>query len=267
MPLVPDLPVARAFVAAHPPPGAILHVGLVGAHAYGFPSPDSDLDLKGMHIAPTRSLLGLSRPPETHDVLKIWRDVEHDLTTHEVGRALELLLRGNGNVLERLMTPLQLHETADLLALRELAQGSLSKRLAAHYRGYFRGMCREHVRAPTAKKLLYAFRVALTGLHLLQTQELVTDLRITAPTYGFDVAELIELKRNAHEKSGLPPELDAEHRQRWPELEARLDRALERTELPDAPGNVPAMHDWLIARRLDALPEGSPPQINRTSPG
>ena len=32
-------------------------VALSGAHAYGFPSPDSDLDLKAIHIAKTADLL------------------------------------------------------------------------------------------------------------------------------------------------------------------------------------------------------------------
>ena len=36
-------------------------ISLSGAHAYGFPSPDSDLDLKCVHLAPTESLLGFPR--------------------------------------------------------------------------------------------------------------------------------------------------------------------------------------------------------------
>ena len=36
-----------------------LVVALSGAHAYGFPSPDSDLDLKSIHVAPTADLVGL----------------------------------------------------------------------------------------------------------------------------------------------------------------------------------------------------------------
>ena len=40
-------------------------ISLSGAHAYGFPSPDSDLDLKAIHFVPTAHLLGLS-PPVAH---------------------------------------------------------------------------------------------------------------------------------------------------------------------------------------------------------
>ena len=251
--LTADLEMARRFVAANPPPGEILHVGLVGAHYYGFPSPDSDLDLKGIHLAPTPAMLGLAPPPDTHDVLEVFEGVEHDLTTHEVQKALALLLRGNGNVLERLMTPLQLVEGPDLEALRALAEGALSKRFGAHYRGYFGGMCREHARAeePRAKTLLYAYRVALTGVHLLRTGEVVGDVTETARAHGIaDVEELVAYKREAGEKAPLPADLDAKHRARWPSLEAMLEDALAETALPDEPANVDAVDAWLVNRRL-----------------
>ena len=55
--LTVDLDRARRFVAQRPAPGPILHVGVVGAHYYGVPSEDSDLDLKGVHLAPLPRLL------------------------------------------------------------------------------------------------------------------------------------------------------------------------------------------------------------------
>ena len=36
-------------------------VHLSGAHAYGFASPDSDVDLKAIHVVPTAELLGLHK--------------------------------------------------------------------------------------------------------------------------------------------------------------------------------------------------------------
>ena len=52
--------VARAFVAARAADRRHLVIYLSGAHAYGFPSPDSDLDLKCVHVAPT------ARPRRAH---------------------------------------------------------------------------------------------------------------------------------------------------------------------------------------------------------
>ncbi len=254
--LMPDLERARRFLAAHPPPGALLQCGVTGAHYYGFPSPDSDVDLKGVHLAPTRAWLGLDRPAETHDVLTDFEGVEHDLTTHEVGKALGLLLRGNGNVLERFTSPLQVVESEDVDALAELARGAVSKRFAGHYRGYFEGMCREHERAeaPRAKKLLYVYRVALTGVHLLRTGEVRGDVSANAAEHGVeDVEELVRAKAELGEKSAIDPALDAKHRARWPMLAALLADALAESPLPDGATNRAEVDAWLVARRVAAL--------------
>src|SRR5206468_8465370 len=39
-----------------------------GSHLYGFPSADSDVDLRGSFAAPVPSLLGLRPPTETHEI-------------------------------------------------------------------------------------------------------------------------------------------------------------------------------------------------------
>jgi hypothetical protein len=252
--LMPDLDRARRCVAAHPPPGDLVLCGVTGSHYYGFPSHDSDVDLKGIHLAPARALLGLEAPPETHDALLDFEDVEHDLTTHEAGKALSLLLRGNGNVLERILTPLQLIVSDDTLALAELARGALSTRFFPHYRGYFAGMRREHETRKRAKTLLYTYRVALTGVHLLRAGEVRGDVLANAADHGAGgLEELIAFKREHGEKAALDPALDAEHRARWPMLEAMLEDARARSTLPAEPPNGAAMSEWLIARRLASL--------------
>lgn len=76
---------ALRFLHAHAPPGALLQCGVTGAHAYGFLSPDSDVDLKGLHLAPTEQVLGLDAaldralsestlPPEVpnRDAMSAW---------------------------------------------------------------------------------------------------------------------------------------------------------------------------------------------------
>jgi hypothetical protein len=53
-----------------------LVVALSGAHAYGFPSPDSDHDLKAIHIAPTATLLGLAEVPTASERAEVIEGVE-----------------------------------------------------------------------------------------------------------------------------------------------------------------------------------------------
>src|SRR3954468_1496225 len=78
-----------------------LVVSLSGAHAYGFPSPDSDLDLKAIHIAPTRALVGLSPPVLHANRLEVIEAVEIDYSSNELGGVLAGILAGNGNYVER----------------------------------------------------------------------------------------------------------------------------------------------------------------------
>lgn len=61
----------------------LLFATVSGAHLYGFPSRDSDVDLRGVHLLPVTDLVGLREPDETRS--RMWdRDgVEMDLVTHD----------------------------------------------------------------------------------------------------------------------------------------------------------------------------------------
>lgn len=248
--LRPDLEAGRAFLARQSFPGKLVQCGLTGAHYYGFPSPDSDLDLKGVHVSSTRALLGLSRVAESFDRLTVADGLEMDVTTHEVRRALELLLSGNGNVLERLTTPFQLFDTPEARALAQLAQGSVSQVFSRHYMGFFRGCRRIHDEKRQLKSMLYSYRVALTGIHLLRTGAIVGDLRELAPRYGRElVLPLVARKGEAGEHAVLSPAEDADIRAGWPALESDLAAALAESPLPALPPNRAEAERWLLELR------------------
>jgi predicted nucleotidyltransferase len=249
--LIPDLDICRRFLVHRPPHGAVVQCAVTGAHLYGFPSEDSDLDIKGMHLAPTRDLLGLRAPVEAHDALEIFEGVECDLTTHEARTALSLLLRGNGNILERFTSPFQLVDGADELAA--LARESVSLRSYRHYSGYLKGMRREHVAKRRAKTALYAYRVALTGMHLLHTGTIESNVTTLAPLYGRDVSELVAFKREHGEKCALPAELDAHHSKAFDRLAQDLVHARDTSQLPAEAPNAAAIEDWLVRARLRTL--------------
>jgi len=231
----------------------MLLCAVTGSHHYGFSSPDSDLDLKGIHLRPTPDLLGLTQPAEAHDRLEIFEGVECDYTSNEARQALSLLLKGNGNMLERILSPLQLVPTPELLELQQLTRASLSRRLFGHYFGFFRSVCHQHLKAeaPRAKSLLYAYRVALTGLHLLRTGELEANLSALAPEYGFAEAhDLIAKKQATAEKVVVDEQEDRVHQANWPRLEALMVDARDHSPLPDKPPNSEEIHGWLVALRL-----------------
>src|SRR5262245_18579091 len=93
----PFPPALGAAVTAHPYP--LLFATISGAHLYGFPSPDSDYDLRGSHLLPAREVVGLDPGRETVERSETIDGTELDLVTHDARRFFLLLLKKNGYVL------------------------------------------------------------------------------------------------------------------------------------------------------------------------
>jgi len=230
-------------------------IALSGAHAYGFPSPDSDLDLKSIHVEPTASLLGLTTAPAHADRVEVVEGVEIDYTSNELKPVLLGVLHGNGNYIERILGRLLPYQSADLASLQPLVRAALSRRIAGHYLGFATSQREAFAKDTTAKKLLYVLRTALTGVHVLRTGELVTDLGELCEPHGFAGArELIATKR-----AGERVKLEAADAARW-QTEAHRAIALLRdaaaaSTLPPEPPEPAfrALASWLIEIRRRSL--------------
>ncbi len=99
------------------------------------------------------------------------------------------------------------------------------------------------------KKLLYVLRTSITGVHLLETGEMQTDLRLLMDRYDVpDAAILIDRKR-AGERVALDPSVLESWRARIDRLFSRLDAARERSPLPAEPANEEDVRRWLVALR------------------
>lgn len=228
-------------------------VSLSGAHAYGFPSPDSDLDLKAIHVEPTRELLGLAPRSRAAELLTVIDGVEVDYSSNELAFVLRGLVDGNGNYLERVLGHLQLVVSPELEALVPLTRAVLSRRFARHYLGFARQQHREWEATgyASAKRLLYVLRTALTGARLLRAGELQTDVTRLIDDAGLaDARELIAAKTRG-EMATLPEALSREWRARTRALFERLEAARDSSALPaEAPGAaVGALEAWLLELR------------------
>lgn len=101
---------------------------------------------------------------------------------------------------------------------------------------------------------MYAYRVGLTGVELLRTGELETNVSMLAEIYGFDgVPELVAAKRSGQEHARIDPAIIEQHESMLDRLHEHLLAAELGSLLPPAPTNVDELNDWLIDRRLDAV--------------
>jgi predicted nucleotidyltransferase len=210
-----------------------LFVTVSGAHLYGFPSPDSDVDLRGAHLLPLRAVVGLDLPEQTVERKLDLAGVEVELVSHDLGKYLRLLVKNNGYILEQIFSPLVVTGQDFLDELRPLARRCITRHHYHHYRGFLATQRRllERQQPRIAKTLLYAYRVLLTGTHLLRTGEVEAFLPCLAREYRLPfLGELIAQKR---EEKGPAPDLDwAFHDARLRELEGLLDNAYQESALP-----------------------------------
>ena len=245
-----DLAPLERILALGPTP---LFATVSGAHLYGFDSPDSDWDLRGAFVAPLREVLGLSPPEETVTLLGDEFGLDLDWVAHDVRKFARLMTRRNGYVLEQLYSPLVVHGGEWLRELREIGRGCIVRNLFYHYGGFFRGQRKlladgEH----TVKRLLYGYRVALTGIHVLRTGRVEANLNQLVAEYPSPgVEDLVARKRAGAEKGALHPGEAVAHTKVFDALEERLQRAFEESSLPETPTSRAALDDYVVRARLE----------------
>lgn len=103
-----------------------------GSRAWGFPSPDSDYDVRFLYVRPRDWYLSLA---PGRDVIETPIEDEIDLNGWDVRKALTLLLKSNAVVSEWMLSPIRYRTDDPFVArLAELADDLLNPRaIAYHY--------------------------------------------------------------------------------------------------------------------------------------
>lgn len=239
--------------AANNSPHPLLFATVSGAHLYGFPSPDSDWDLRGVHILPLRDMIGLGKREDTVESAYDDGDVEMDLVTHDVEKFFRLMLKRNGYVLEQLYSPLVVISTPHFERLKEVAKGCITSNHAHHYLGFAANQWKLFAKSDQrkVKQLLYTYRVLLTGIHLMRTGVVEANLLALKESFGLAFLDtLIERKHHGGEH-GLASDEDVfEHEERYDLLVAELENARDSSELPEKPITRDELNHLLIEIRM-----------------
>lgn len=245
------LPALREMVDSYPFP--LVFATVSGAHLYGFPSPDSDWDLRGCHILPLEAVMGLQAPQETLERSGLDKGLDMDLVTHDVGKFFRLLLKKNGYVLEQLLSPLVVHTTPYHQELISLSPGCITRYHAHDYLGFAETQTKLFWKEnpPKVKPLLYLYRVLLTGIHLMKTGRIESNLEILNEEARLPlVPDLLIWKREGAEKQQREiPHLDA-HQRAIDQLKQDLHQAFLDSHLPESPSVSAALHELLVRIRL-----------------
>src|SRR5690349_21641039 len=267
------------IVAAQPYP--LLFTTISGAHLYGFPSPDSDYDLRGAHILPLENVIGLEIRHETLEASRVIEGLEMDIVSHDARKFFKLLLKKNGYVLEQLFSPLIVHTTPEHVELKEIcrsrirqsarsaskgdryrltsaATGVITKHHAHHYFGFSETQWKLFLKESPrrVKPLLYVYRVLLTGIHLMRTGELEANLVVLNEEFRLPyISDLVARKLAGPEKSKLEDADIGFHESEYQRLRGELQSAHDASTLPEAPSEETraALNDLLVRVRTRGL--------------
>jgi len=259
----------------------LLFATISGAHLYGFPSPDSDFDLRGAHVLPLEKVVGLKVRDETVEDSRAIEGLELDIVSHDVRKFFGLLLKKNGYVLEQLFSPLIVHTTPEHAELKDIcssrlrssrgneahsspensqslltsaATGVITKHHAHHYFGFAETQWKLFLKESPrrVKPLLYVYRVLLTGIHLMRTGVIEANLVTLNEAFRLPyVAELVARKTRG-ENTTLADADVAFHEAEYQRLRGELQATHETSQLPGLPSEETraALNDLLLRVRL-----------------
>jgi uncharacterized protein len=246
-------PRLHRIVSAQPYP--LLLATISGAHLYGFPSPDSDFDLRGAHVLPLEKIVGLNVHDETVQDSRVIEGLEMDIVSHDVRKFFGLLLKKNGYVLEQLFSPLIVQTTPHHAELKTIARGCITRHHSHHYFGFAETQWKLFLKESPrrVKPLLYVYRVLLSGIHLMRTGEIEANLVTLNEEFRLPyIADLVARKLAGPEKSTLDDADIDFHESEYQRLRGELQAAHDASRLPELPSEETraALNDLLIRIRL-----------------
>lgn len=220
-----------------------------GSRAWGFPSPDSDYDVRFIYVRQRDWYLSLT---PGRDVIETPIEDEIDLNGWDIRKALGLLLKSNAVVSEWIGSPIRYRPDHAVVAkLAALADAVLDPRaLAHHYANLGRNAADRWLAGDGAvpvKKYFYALRPALAMRYLreragsrppMNLQALVAAVDLSA-SLAAQIDWLVEAKRRTDERANGT---------RLPDLDTLIRDELARAGETPTVTPDPRLHD-----RADAI--------------
>ena len=225
----------------------ILHAIESGSRAWGFPSPDSDFDVRFIYIRKPEYYLKLEK---TRDVIELPINDMLDINGWDLQKTLRLLRGSNPTLFEWMNSPIIYRKTEFIDQLQPILDGYFNcKNGLYHYLSMAEGNYRDYLKGDIvkAKKYFYVLRPILACKWILHKHTrppmLFRDLMESELEEELkpDVERLLDLKMNVPEMK-LIPRVDA--------INAYLDRSLEEVKEQLAAYPTEDHGDWEPLNRL-----------------
>lgn len=220
-------------------PGRLLYSKVWGSHSHGTQLPTSDVDYLAVYQVPTRTVLGLDPWSDTVD------GKGPDFEAHEIGKFVQLLLKGNPGLVEMLFTTAWQATTPMWEALRLHRHTLINRATLGQYLGYCDSQLRrlqKGTRLHTAggeyntKWAYHLLRVAMNAELIARGEEPV----VMEP--GERLAQLMQVRAGAFSPRQIVEQFSA--------IRARID--VDNPRLPETADRA-FLGQWLWERRVEYL--------------
>ncbi|MCX6678626.1 MAG: nucleotidyltransferase domain-containing protein [Methanothrix sp.] len=202
-----------------------LFISCVGSHMWGMQSPESDIDLVMIYIAPTRAILRGERISPTLRQLITARGGEiYDTLGWEIGHLINQLIKGNVNAIWYATSPLVIKPSIIQEELSALVQANLCRQTYHSIKGMAESQIKSEEKPGIAGK---GYRTALR-------------------TMDFGIALLTE------GRICFAPVMHAPGAEEVMEKMGRLEEAYEASRLPDGP-DEDAFREFLLRLRMEEM--------------
>jgi uncharacterized protein len=186
----------------------ILYACESGSRAWGFPSPDSDFDVRFIYARPTNDYLQIH---EIKDVIDLPVNEVLDIGGWDIRKALKLFLKSNGPLYEWLQSPIVYKDDSGFAQeLRGLMPKYFSSRACGnHYLSMTLNTVTNDLEGEQVKlkRYFYALRSALACKWIVEKQTAppmeLEKLRILVDgkTFQLNIDELLKIKTVSDEKT------------------------------------------------------------------
>ena len=243
----------------------ILHAVESGSRAWGFPSPDSDYDVRFIYVRPPEFYLKLEK---TRDVIELPINDMLDINGWDLNKALRLLHSSNPTLFEWMSSPVIYHQTEFIDQLQPIMDQYFScKSGLYHYLSMADGNYRDYLKGDIvrAKKYFYVLRPILACKWILRTHTKPPMLFSELAEAELDdslkpaVNRLLDIKMNTPEVKEIP---------RVCEINDYLDQSIENLRNEIAIFNIEHRADWaplneLFLKTVSSFRDATIPKTSR----
>lgn len=232
--------------------GKPLFLLVSGSDSFGFPSCDSDIDVKGVYQAPSERFLGLRENSREPTFTYMSEDRRLDVSIDEIGHYLKLVCDSNGDRIEWPNSSLIFYKSSDFERIKELINShAISKSLLNHYLNFARDTWIGK-NGKGVKQDLYTLRIYMTGITIFEEGKVLRDINRLNERFNLRIVPLMIKLKEKSELSNSDEYDRGELEAVVERLDLRLRRAAELSGLSDKPC-IKGINNYLVNLRIDNL--------------